>query len=1019
MERNFTENFQNPGSEFRGAPFWAWNCKLDEEQLLEQIDYFKEMGMGGFHIHCRTGLNTPYMGEEYLSIVRECTKKAKDYGMLSWLYDEDRWPSGFGGGLVTKDEKYRNRYIVFTPFIKETELQDNDNITAGKRKLLARYEITLQEGLLSQYRLLKEGEEGDNIWYAYLEIAQPNPWYNNETYVDTLNPEAIKKFIETTHEKYYEAVGEYFGTTIPAIFTDEPQFTFRNTLGYADEKKDIIIPYTDNFNESFQAQYGADFFEILPEIVWELPDNKVSVARYHYHDHVAERFAGAFADILGNWCKEHNIMLTGHMVEEPTLKSQTLATGEAMRSYRGFGQPGIDMLCDWREYSTAKQAQSAAHQFGCRGVTSELYGVTNWDFDFRGHKLQGDWQAALGVITRVHHLSWVSMEGEAKRDYPASIFYQSPWYKEYSYIEDHFARVNMAMTQGKACVKVGVIHPIESYWLFFGPEEQTENTRKQLEQNFTNVIEWLLFGLIDFDFIAESLLPEQSIVEEVDHFTVGECSYDVVLIPECKTLRRSTLDRLKSFVMSGGKLIFMGNIPTHVDALPSMEVVQLAKMSECIPFSQTDLLDRMEFVRTIDIQHSNGVRSDNYFYQMRNCGDEKLLFIANGKEVLSPDVTTANTIKILVDGNHEVELYDTIHGTIQEIPSVYSKGKTIITYAIYPHDSLLLHYAPRKSSRPVAMVPQIEYSLDKVVRGSFPITLSEPNVLLLDQAEYMLNDEKWQASEEVLRIDNILRKKLNYPLKMEAYAQPWTNQEKKSEEGDLLRLRYSITSQIDIAGAKLAVERPHDLAISLNGISVSTEADGWYTDQCIRTIPLPLLSKGLNILEISMSYNSETNLEWAYLLGDFGVELHGDTATLTNPIRKLSFGDFTQQGLPFYGGNVTYHCDVELEDDDYELEISKYRAPLISIQVNGEDYGKIVFAPYKLPLGNLTGHNTIDITVYGNRVNSFGAIHNCDENTQWFGPSAWRSHGSSFSYEYQLKRCGILSAPCLNKRKDI
>jgi len=133
-------------------------------------------------------------------------------------------------------------------------------------------------------------------------------------------------------------------------------------------------------------------------------------------------------------------MLTGHMMSEQSLESQTSALGEAMRSYRSFQLPGIDMLCDYREYTTAKQAQSASNQYGRPGVISELYGVTNWDFDFRGHKLSGDWQAALGVTTRVHHLNWVSMEGEAKRDYPAAIGYQSPWYKEYPMIEDHFGR---------------------------------------------------------------------------------------------------------------------------------------------------------------------------------------------------------------------------------------------------------------------------------------------------------------------------------------------------------------------------------------------------------------------------------------------------------------------------------------------------------------------------------------------------------------------------------------------------
>ena len=86
-------------------------------------------------------------------------------------------------------------------------------------------------------------------------------------------------------------------------------------------------------------------------------------------------------------------------------------------------------------------------------IRDRLYGVTNWDFDFRGHKLQGDWQAALGVTVRVQHLTWTSMAGEAKRDYPAAIGYQSPWYQEYPLLEDHFARVNTAMTRGKMCIR--------------------------------------------------------------------------------------------------------------------------------------------------------------------------------------------------------------------------------------------------------------------------------------------------------------------------------------------------------------------------------------------------------------------------------------------------------------------------------------------------------------------------------------------------------------------------------------
>ena len=90
------------------------------------------------------------------------------------------------------------------------------------------------------------------------------------------------------------------------------------------------------------------------------------------------------------------------------------------------------MLAARIEYKPCKQCQSAVHQFGREAMLDELYGVTNWDFEFRGHKLYGDWQAALGVTVRVPHLSWTSMAGEAKRDYPASIGYQSHGYRNTS-----------------------------------------------------------------------------------------------------------------------------------------------------------------------------------------------------------------------------------------------------------------------------------------------------------------------------------------------------------------------------------------------------------------------------------------------------------------------------------------------------------------------------------------------------------------------------------------------------------
>ena len=71
------ELFKNPTAEYRAAPFWAWNTTLSKELLTEQIEYLKEMGFGGFHIHSRSGMSTEYLSDKFMTLVSACVEKAK------------------------------------------------------------------------------------------------------------------------------------------------------------------------------------------------------------------------------------------------------------------------------------------------------------------------------------------------------------------------------------------------------------------------------------------------------------------------------------------------------------------------------------------------------------------------------------------------------------------------------------------------------------------------------------------------------------------------------------------------------------------------------------------------------------------------------------------------------------------------------------------------------------------------------------------------------------------------------
>ena len=727
----------------------------------------------------------------------------------------------------------------------------------------------------------------------------------------------------------------------------------------------------------------------------------------------------SFVDNCGKWCRENGIELTGHMMEEDKLICQASALGEAMRAYRSFGIPGIDLLCNWRYFSTAKQCQSAVHQYGREAMLAELYGCTNWDFDFRGHKYQGDWLAALGVTIRVPHLSWVSMAGEAKRDYPASINYQSPWYKEYKYIEDHYARLNTALTRGKPHVNIAVIHPIESYWINFGPEENTGVLREEMDKKFLDIIDWLLLGTVDFDFVSESLLPSQIKEINADNLCVGEMAYKAVLVPDCKTLRKSTLDILESFSDNGGTVIFAGECPEYIDAVRSNVAENLYKKSIKVPYNKISVLDAVKNFREVEIKSSkNGFRYEKYIYNMRDDGASKWLFIACGKQSECKEITEADEVEIYVKGEYNVKLYNTLNGNITDVVCKYENGKTIMPFDIYQNDSLLLKLDNKISDNEIVDCKksdtESEKKPSKIVRVLHKVQYErqELNALLLDRAEYSLNGEPFNQEEEILRLDNICREKMGWAKRCEAFAQPWVVEEGNIENN--VSLKFRINSEIDIEDCYLAIEDAEKLEITLNGKNIENKVCGWYVDKSIKTVKLTGIKAGENVLVVNIPFGRRTNIEWCYLLGDFNVIVEGATATITEKTSEIGFSDVVHQGLPFYGGNIVYKTEVETKACSMTIRANYYRGALIKVFVDGIDVGRIVFAPYEVKVEDLSaGKHVIEFVLYGNRMNTFGCMHKVIRKAGWIGPNYWRTTGDDWCYDYNLKRFGILSSPII------
>lgn len=1076
------ELFRHPPALYRSKPFWAWNGRLERERLVEQVGRIHEMGYGGFCIHSRIGLETEYLGTEFLDCVRACRERARSLGMETWLYDEDKWPSGYGAGRVTKKEEYRAQYLLLTPvFYKEGSVRhagtEETRITAdGRVELAARYEIKLTGGRLAWYRRCPDRETSDKAageqggirqWYAYRVTVAGQPWFNNAAYVDVLNPDAIKRFLEVSYEPYAGLFGGTFPGDVPGIFTDEPQMTGwrrrqertgrESAGGMGDtELLEMSVPYSGCLLDLYREGCAKELFDILPEVFFDPADGGFSRYRWLYFRMLAEQFNRSYAGVIGAWCGAHGLALTGHLMSEDTLEGQSRMSGEAMLSYFHYQLPGVDILADRREYTTLKQVQSAAGQCGKPGVACELYGVTNWDFSFAEKKRQGDWLAALGVTYRIPHLMWYTMGGEAKRDYPAPLDFHSPWYQANPVLEAYFARLAVALRRGKRIVRIAVLHPVESEWLLFDWQGKNRECERRLEEQFQSLARALLSAQLDFDYLSEALLEELVAQRQEDYneekkgpdgnrdgqtsdgctdFSVGEMAYSVVVVPELVTVRSSTLARLEAFRGKGGDVVFLGEPPRCVDAACSDRAGRLAGQCRRAE-DEAGLIQMLEPYREIRLTEEGGRQADDFLYQMREDGRERWLFLSGWhlQEKKNDGAAEAlravsarqggRRMRLRIAGVWKVILYDAMDGCTREFSARTEGGWTCMPVQLYEHDSVLLRLLP--GTAPQNSADREDFALRCVQEERFPSAvryqLQEPNILLLDCMEYSFDKGAWQAAEEILRIDDKVRDMLELCRRTDSLPQPWLVRADGGKTYGLLRMRCSIRSELALECVSLVWEGEPDVQIFWNGQSrradrsVSQNGCGsFYLDSCLHRMTLHGLHTGINTLELHIPFRDRTNLEWCYLLGDFGVALKRPSEPyLTRLPDTLSFGDQTVQGFPFYGGNLIYETDFRTKSGLAELELAPYHAPLAAVAVDDAVFCPVFTAPYRVRLGWISeGKHTFRVLCYGSRRNQFGQVHNCGPGTQYYGPYSWRTKGKLWSDDYVLSPCGVYERPVL------
>jgi hypothetical protein len=204
---------------------------MEPKEAQRQIRLMHEQGFGGFFMHSRVGLETPYMSPAWMSVIRASMEAACIYDMEAWLYDEDKWPSGFAGGAVPAlGQAYRVKGL------KSAILQAIDlakvwpgiakRVAAGEDCWLYRLELE-NERLTGFTRLLAAPHDTATGCYLLcyvhtVDIGEER--FNGQSYVDLLDARVTQAFLASTHAVYLAEFAQFFGANVPGVFTDEPHY---------------------------------------------------------------------------------------------------------------------------------------------------------------------------------------------------------------------------------------------------------------------------------------------------------------------------------------------------------------------------------------------------------------------------------------------------------------------------------------------------------------------------------------------------------------------------------------------------------------------------------------------------------------------------------------------------------------------------------------------------------------------------------------------------------------------------
>jgi hypothetical protein len=675
--KDITANFKSPPSEYGMILWWGWDGPINDTVIKRDLDRIKAMGFRGVMFEAGYGMTAKYLSPEWFSLVKLAVEQARIRDMRVWIEDEGKYPSGFAGGKFSAER----------PDLKMQGLVVTDRIDAKTGEIISQklpYYALSAVAYNNDNKTSKiiDVSSGDLNWQApegnwriilaghrfrsSVTRSVNNPSRGKDTTAslfDYLNPLATRQFMEWTHEQYKKYIGNEFGKTFMGFMGDEPDFAY--------------IPWTPKILNEFKTRKGYDVQPYLASFFTPELSEEAKRVKADYWSVWSGLFRDNFFKVQADWCRENKIEYIVHLNHEDQLTGLTKSSGDFFNNMRYVGVPGVDAI--WAQIwmdkvaDYPKLASSAAHLFGKPRAFTESFAA----YTYRPTVPQAKWVLDYQLVRGINSVQIMFMSASTARpristtatNSPGTVtpqaaqrtsFFQSDTFPP---VARYINRATYLLSMGRPECKTGLYYPTSAMW--YADNEANTATLSIAQQ--------LMEQQRDFDFVDEQALTSIMTIDKGSIKNLSGVSYQAIIVPPVSIIPRAVILKLQQFASSGGKVIFVGKMPTLATDKTFLDAAKPGDLNWVKQEPSGKITpDILNFLPDPDVKIDKLCPAFKYIH--RKLADAELYFFFNeGKE--------KQTFKITLSGKGKAQVWDAMTGEISTLQNAII-GKDTISFPV-------------------------------------------------------------------------------------------------------------------------------------------------------------------------------------------------------------------------------------------------------------------------------------------------------------------------------------------------